>query len=185
MDITCPVCHEKDKIQKTTAIRRNGVVRQSTSGTAGGVAITPDGFAPVVGSTNLSSVAVSDLARLLAPPDQPKEEKYTAYGVVALELIGLIMFFGGICSGMQDSSGYIMSVIGFALMIIGIFVARDEDHKVKLKEYAAKNAENRSIWQRKMSIYDRCYYCYRCDISFDPETGEHRPLLQSWQLLNQ
>jgi len=181
MSNVCPVCKKDDQIKKIAAIRMEGASNGVFVGSTGGITVSGGKLGTTTGMAALSGRTVTDLARVLPPPAEPKVEKPSSPLIALLCIVGAIMELIGFVT-LSTNSGVALFIGGILLFIIAAAIGFNIQ-STKKEEYALKNKKARDAWKKQMEIYNRLYYCSRDYISFDPDTGEYRPLMETWQLL--
>jgi hypothetical protein len=183
MTACCPKCVKDDAIQKVSSVYSNGVSSGSFSGPSGGIVNVGKEWGFVGGHTTLSGSSMSDLARLLAPPEQPKPPSSNGFGCLwvfpALLYIGFFVFLfsipGLIVSGEKGPTVMVLgALIGGCIGVWQVGKqneARIERDRLKDEEEKAKWDVAMLSWQTKKSLWDNAYYCFRDDIVFDPNSG--------------
>jgi hypothetical protein len=169
----CPVCQKDDQIKKIAAIHMEGGSTGAFVGPMGGITILGGKLGITSGMTSLSGHSVTDLAQFLSPPEEPKE--YSSKILVPLCIIGIAMLLYGFVTGIGLAIGGILLLIIAAA--IGFYKQSSD-----MNEYSFRNKTEVDTWKKHMEIYNRLFYCSRDYISFDPNTGEYRPLMETWQL---
>ena len=95
--LICPVCQRDDLIQKVTAIVSSGTFTGSFIGPTSSIGQTGDTLSTGFGITSVSGSTQSNLAKQLASPPKPKENRYDQNCMSALFWFGAI--FGGLILG--------------------------------------------------------------------------------------
>ena len=187
----CPECGKDDQIQKLSVIYSSGQSSGTFSGPAGGVAYVDGKWGSISGYSTLTGTSMSELARLLSPPPEPKEGRGLGYWVFPLLLIPFGMLLYG-CIGTYLSTMFIIRpsgstlegagrlifplvlVISLGLIFAGVIVFRgiNKFSKNKRREQDKYYAEKKPLWDRAMSKWRRLYFCFRDGIVFDHLTNE-------------
>ena len=153
MTIVCPQCTKSDMIQKVSAVYRGGKAYGSYGG-------------------NISFAGTSQtlLSEKLAPPVRPR---YRGSGMEQLVSFGAIAILTVITNSIlaPQFGGSNCLTIYFSLIIAVIIWAGYFWWK-KL----TFDSEQRPIWDRKMEVWNRLYYCARDDCAFDPINQRTMPV---------
>jgi hypothetical protein len=185
MNPTCPIDNKDDAIQKVSAVVASGQSSGTFSGPTGGIVSYDGKTGSVAGHTTLSGSSTSQLAFLLAPPPEPKEESYSC-------LLTILAWFMIIAGGAElyvyvanfllsgEFHGVLGGIFGFILFIIFVVMVWGglkilKARKVHINKEREKLQQNIPIWESAMRKWDRLYYCHKHDIAFDPENGETCP----------
>jgi hypothetical protein len=169
-------------IQKISAIRTEGISSGHFAGPSGGIAYVGGKWGGVGGYTTLSGTTATRLAELLPPPRQPTKDKPTAAMGTIIMLVGLALMPVLCISAGNESGQWLAFIIGGGVFVAGLFIAQKSAAAAK-PALDAKYARDLAAWQQQVQLYERIYYCHRDGISFDPETGQHRPLMETWKLI--
>jgi len=189
MAIVCPRCNKDDTIQRISAIVQSGRAEGTFSGPTAGAVYVEGKWGASGSYTTLSGYTISELAKLLAAPPEPR--KPSGFGWMSLP-IGCIGFIGGyllgavlalpgfFISGMGNPSvpvawqiiGFceviIAAIVGYGLVIVFIRHKARERLKVDEARYVAEKLK----WNAAIQRWNRMYYCHRDGIAFDPDTSE-------------
>jgi len=201
--IRCPICNSSDMITKVSASYSSGISTGSYSGSAISF-ITPlsskESSSVAYTPVRMSGYNISDLSKRLAPPSKPGG--YSTGGclqvfLVFLGLFGtsaisvilpLIFTYIGIFASRDippnevSVSVIVMPIIGFIISIILIIFMwrRIINTNRGINVDAGKNKEKYEsdieTWGNAIQKWDKLYCCFRDDIVFSPETGEHAPV---------
>jgi len=179
----CPVCGQIDQAQNVPAILIQGTSSGVYAGPTSGLTMSGGKLGTSFGTAFVAGTSRTELARVLTPRAKPKEEKIQSAPAILLVIVGSILITVGSCSmGNSNGPGGVLLALGFILAVIGLGIGYTEQSSKK-DEYQKRNAEALAAWEKEMEIYNRLYYCFRDNICYDPETGEFRPLMQTWQLM--
>ena len=74
-------------------------------------------------------------------------------------------------------------VLTGALALIGSLFLMFHWHNKRISENRVLNQVQLKVWEAATEVWSRLYYCFRDDVIFDPEKGEHRPPAQLKELL--
>ena len=163
MAAICPLCQKDDLVKQVTAISAKDF--SSDSG---------------VNST-------TDLPVPLRPPQKPSmmrsimDSVSSAIGCGGIVLGAILACFGLrwllTCDQCGEDIACILIIAGLLILIVGFLLPYFKVKKV--------NAAALVQWKRQMTVYERLYYCFRDSVTFDPETSQYRPLVESRQLFDQ
>lgn len=180
MKTLCPICQENDMIQKVTSIVSSGKSSGIFSGSSFGSVNVQGNRGSTSSFTSLSGTSTTELASKLSKiPKKPSNR--AAFRTGQIWFIRLYCFpYGGflIIGGLvniSDWRGLLMFLGGMIWVILLIYWNKKLiEKRVKLK---IKYKEEMEKWERAKKKHGRLrlYYCYRDDIVFDPENGEHFP----------
>jgi hypothetical protein len=182
LTICCPICGEKDVIQRLSAIVLGGKY----------YSYLQDGPEP----------GVTELSRLLTPPPQP----FLKSGLSPVGWVGLIAFFGFWPAAFLLANWYYFSGGGFtpatsiqilvyfetflrlgfpASLIIFVLViaAMTGYHFYTKKRSEARYALEKPIWDRLMQRWNVSYYCHRDGVVFAIGTDKVFPAQYFQQFL--
>jgi len=197
--IICPKCNKDDSIQKLSAILATGISTGIYSGPSGGY-VTVDGKSTnVSGYSHLTGSSITELAKLVSPPEPPREPVKSMWNRAIAALIVLATYFCviqtllGIAFGVTalilgdnfiDKYGSNPIFIAGELILFGISifilvaVGRISTQKLDKSSEAkyAKAVEEYSVtkpnWDLAMEKWKRSYYCHRDSLVFDSENQE-------------
>jgi hypothetical protein len=192
----CPKCNKDDSIQKLSAILATGISTGSYSGPSGGY-VTVDGKSTnVSGYSHLSGSSVTELAKLVSPPDSPNKPVKSMWGRVIAATIVLVTFFCviqpflGIIFGITafflgdnflEEYGNSPTLILGALVLFGISIVilvlagkistqkLDKSAEIKYQEALGEYSIAKPKWNSAMEKWKRSYYCHRDSLVFDSE----------------
>ena len=155
----CPVCHKDESTQRVQAIVASGTVSGTFSGPSGGLTHSGKEWGTYGGYTTLSGTQKSDLARLLAPPEQPKKPH-------VFSKIDYIFFFITVIFGTILIIPIPIILLGliyqyFAEPVVGDKAIEQTKHEMRLAE-----------WSSAKAYWSTLYYCHRDGIVFDPASNE-------------
>ena len=191
MTTVCPVCGKDEAIQKVSAVVVAGESSGSFSGPTGGLTYVGGKWGAVGGYTVLGGTTTSKLAEFLSPPRQPGQEHINegcTVGCMAAMFLFTSLWFAlvGYVIGTEtgDETLAVIFGIGFAVAFFILamrftvkqIVKRNDKWRIKFEKESAE-------WKKVHALWSNLYYCFRDDVVFDPETGEHRPPAQLKELL--
>lgn len=182
--LTCPNCAASAG-QKLTALCQAGSWSSTSRGVSMGAGHIQGG--PNFGTVGVSasaSVGATSLAQMLAPPPIPIPRSPTSGGLVCI-LIGTVPCGMGVL--FLVSGGEALSVAGIIAVLVGIaFIGLGVHLQREAQSWSGRvtleNQQRRAHWERMMYIWDRLYYCPRCDSVYDPSNRQATPArgLQSY-----
>jgi hypothetical protein len=189
MPTICPECKKDDAIQRLSSVVSSGEASGSFSGPSVGITRVDGKWGTTGGYTTLSGTTMTELARKLTPPSEPRKSKLAgaAYPLLGIGLWGLslIAVLGGaslpviallgssvppIGRPLLCVAGVINVLIGIAMIIGGFLLIRQQGKAAEAAR--ARYEAERQAWEEAMTKYDRSYYCFRDDVVFDAQTGE-------------
>lgn len=160
---TCPVCNKEDSIQRLSAIVASGTSSGTFSGPSGGVTHTGGEVGTYGGYTTLSGTSMSNLARALAFPAEPKFPMvYPPLFFWILVIVSLVV-------------GLVTLGVGLVLFFF-TWVYIVSNYQVILGSYSeeyAKHGKRLAEWKLARAYWSGLYYCHRDGILFDPVSREH------------
>jgi len=158
--LACPNCYLADRVQKVSAIVRAGKWHGDLSGTTLG----PEGEENVV----LQSENISELARLLAPPEKPKQAipswfiriaRYAAIVAIALiaglALVQLAVEWLFSTSQPPQTKLLLWQIASVATIYCLLFFGARAWRNARIRTY-----------KQAMKKWKNSYYCHRCDSIF-------------------
>jgi len=178
----CPKCGQVDQIQKLTAIVSAGTHRTvGTIATYGRTNVYNRDFeytgnAYSSSSTQVNTVARTELTQKLSPPQRPNQPIKPSDDVGTIEIvIGLIISTLILCViAFSIDSWLWMGVSCIAVpAVIGVLIGwltlpksqeREERYQLMMKEYL----EILPQWEKMHKQWEQMYYCYRDDVVFIP-----------------
>ncbi|MEI6166983.1 MAG: hypothetical protein WCS52_07290 [bacterium] len=200
--LLCPVCGKDDKLQKVSAVVSTNQHSSSSVGSSTGVTYDDGDFLVTQAYTSLKGSSISELAKALTPPAEPKkEETYDGlWGCCAGGLRGCLVMvagligvsiFGGL-STLSNGSGGVVALLLIAAAGFVYFKWRNEIRKLLVDWGLTKEPDDAKVrrkaesdydlsirkraWETSMVRWTRSYYCHRDGIVFDPLTNEsYRP----------
>jgi hypothetical protein len=185
--IACPVCGQNDQIQKISAIRSSGTATGSFSGPTGGVTYSNKQRGSFGGYSYMSGSTVTALAKMLEPPRSPSRGEagcianfgismlFVLAGAIIAESMPVIAVPITQSEGREPevaTIGILMLAVGAFLWWLAVRTNRREKAK-KQKVFDEAYTHEKIAWDKVIAKYDRCYYCFRDDQVFDPETSDH------------
>lgn len=171
----CPVCSNSN-VNRLSNIVRSGM----SSGALGAGFGMLGGGASYVGGVAGVSKNATHLAKVLAPPKEPRYD-YNPFPLMALTVGSLIviMVLLVLAQKLGDTAAdTIVLAIGLALAILGAFTIGPVTRKNK-----AKHRQAHIRWQEAMVAYDRLFYCDRCDHVYDHVTRQLRRPESAYDLI--
>jgi hypothetical protein len=180
MSNICPICNKDDAIRKVSAVvsagQSAGVMTGSTIGMA-----SSDGDGSLAGGyTVLSGNTSTLLVKKLAPLAKPAGLSCLIWGLaiypgLILIILGPPALLGAIIPYSMTiynelPTGVLDVVIAIWVILITFFYLRfiKQRHDSKLRKEKYR-------YQIQMELWSRLYYCFRDDIVFDPQSGNHFP----------
>jgi len=183
---SCPHCGNPD-IRKVSAVHSDGSWHEATVGSVGTVGyINHVGTTVSGGITQSKTVGSTALAISLSPPPFPVAQKTSVWtlvgcgGVIAailgLGFFGCVFARAGAPPGSESPDGGTVAFWGLwffvAVIATGLLWRRALDLE---QEYADRFQYDLSVYNQRMPVWDRCYYCPRCDMAFDPVLQRSAP----------
>jgi hypothetical protein len=191
MPLICPIDKKDDFIQSVPALVSGGTVTGSFSGPSGGVAYVDGKYGYTAGSTQLTGTMSSKLAQALAAPNAPREISFwTFVGWSFLTLLSVCIIIGPYFTwrGFKNSvtiykedqdmiftpglklACIFLLALGFH-PLFWIFIPIVKNKIVAKLDYPHRN----QLWRQAYQIWQKLFYCHRCGVVFNPETGESFP----------
>lgn len=180
----CPLC-SSGSIQRVTGV----VASQSQSGMSAGfqsmVGYSPGtGVIGMGGPTGSYVQSSTDLARYLAPPlPIPLFAQKSLAGPITCIAFGLMFSFcGGLCfvrteSKPDPAAGTFWLLVAAGLLGTGCYMLWQAwPNPARIDSLNAPIAANNA---RRYQIWERCYYCPRCDMVWDAATGSRTQTLHA------
>ncbi len=175
-DDACPRCREIDRTQSVRSIVSGGTTKTVSQRTGGAIVFGGDGgVGEAFGTSRSTSTSATLLAKALAPPIKPQTPRAVAVGLVLYAIFPIIIFLccgAVLVSGVPGTTKYpvVTSLMAIAAMAVclGILVALF---------FAAQRVmpaadERHEQWRRQVVVWPTLYYCWRCDLVYDPTTGK-------------
>ena len=195
IDSNCPQCLKNDQSKLVSVIVSYGKTKGSFSGPTGGVAYSDGKLIQMSGWTSLHGYTISDLARILEQPPEPKKKGGLGLWWIATLPVWFISCAGPIwCmvglaafaalfsnSGTTESrlklEGMMPNMVGliiggslaFIVGLIILFLISTYDrrlNKTHQKEYLVE----KTAWDRAVEYWKSLYFCERDGIVFDQIT---------------
>ena len=159
----CPICKRDDSIQRLSALVASGTASGTFSGSSGRITHSGNEAGTYGGYTTLSGTSMSNLARSLTLPNEPKlPTVYTPADTVFLSILTLV---GGIAT---LGLGFIAAILSLLVVAsTGPIVIGD-----RKKEYA-KYTKSLVEWKLAKEYWLSLYYCHKDGIAFDPSNNEY------------
>ncbi|MBO0778292.1 MAG: hypothetical protein J2P37_05635 [Ktedonobacteraceae bacterium] len=167
----CPQCQSMDQAQKISAIYNAGTT------------ITPHYSTTMAGSTPIPMVrhrvGHTYLSRMLRPPMPTRKFLWKAtlpflIILFVVEAAIVVAFNSDISIGGINSRLFFVPAL-VVVVVISLLFAR----KFRMKWQNSLTSEI----QPKRQIWDRLFYCHRCDLVFDPDTQQSVPPARMGELL--
>lgn len=190
MNNICPVCQKDDVIQRVQVAVQAGQSSGAFSGPSGGVTYSNGRSGTFTGYSSLSGSTSTDLARLLAPPPEPRK---TGLGFIfwfsaivtglwfAVTLPNMLISLVGLFQGLLNGNAnniflafvwggipFIGCVLPLSVMTTLIFISQNR----KRIQADIRYASEKPAWDRAMQKWFRLYFCFRDGIVFDPENSK-------------
>ena len=165
--LACRVCGNTTA-QKVSAVCQSGSWSGGSSSLSVGAIHLRHGDIPMSAVTATRSSGASEIARRLMPPARPR---FVAswVGSVLVAMFGLVAVL--IAAG---TSGAAWATAAAALTgLVWFFVLRAEGDGEA--EGQARHQAALAQWEHAMRIWDRLFYCSRCDHVYDPQGGAAAP----------
>ncbi len=175
-DFVCPVCKQIDQMKKVSVVYNAGISSGSYAGATAGIVA---GRGVMVGHSQLSGIAQTNLSQRLTPPSPPARPRgrgclatagiivSAVIGAIPLQILVAILFIPHKPLSADDVSTItIMSVIVClcAITVMGIMVVT----RPKIRAQKAEYARGVQRWYEAMANWERLYYCERDDVVFYP-----------------
>lgn len=175
MPIVCPVCERNDNIAKFSAIVM-------------GIGTEPyyDTYREVH-TTREVTTRLAKMVESVKPPDSPTVvhpeggECGCIIGTIAILIslagIGLLLFppvegDPDVDIGLAYLFYSLMVLVG--LLVAGlVFVVERHRSPKRKREAAERYARVKQAWEFASARWPRMYYCHRCGVAFDSDTGEY------------
>lgn len=173
MNFNCPHCHQTDLAQKISKIYYSGISHSQDADSHfdfdsnGTISIN------ISVKIQLSEQGQAYLQQKFVPPAKPKvpTEEYLKYTVaIAVVPFAFMMISGELAGSMAH-----LVFPGFPLAAIILFIVylcRLALELIILKRPRVTYQQRLKKWYRDCLIWERLYYCHRCDIVYDPERPE-------------
>jgi hypothetical protein len=152
MPIICPNCEKDDAIQKISAVVVGGQSSGTFYGPTAGVAYAGGKLGFAGGYTTLYGRNVSEIAKLLAAPIEPKAPP-EGRGSTIIGIGVLLGFLALICNDDISDLGYLLGFFAVVIFAVGIWLMFDARKK---REFANRQ---KPLWNTAMRIWDGLYYC--------------------------
>ena len=167
MPIQCPLCEKDDLIQKVSSV----VAQGTTSGWVGAGSMT----------------SMTEIARTLAPPKEPRPKDYINYmvGIVLISL-GVMIVSGFGIMGLTLLGDLDLGSLGYGIYCLwcGLPILLGSATSSILRALVDRSRRNdrmrvareKALWRDAMAKWERLYYCARDDIVFDPSDRTWAPV---------
>ena len=196
----CPKCKKDDSIQKLSAILATGISTGSYSGSSGGY-VTVDGKSRnVSGYSHLSGSSITELAKLVSPPDSPNKPVKSMWTLMFTALIVLVTYFCVVQPCILSLS-YGVAVLALGenflneygnnpILLLGAFVLfgvsisipvltgiisyrkLNKSAETKYEKALEEYSVARPNWDFAMEKWNISYYCHRDSLVFDSESQD-------------
>ena len=163
----CPQCTQTDQALRAESVysAQTGVT-DSRSATVGAVI----GAGPIIAGTRSHTTHVTDLARKLAPPPDPKRASLLNFGIIALFIIGVVTARIGEY-GLRSSNpssdrelGAVVMAVGVGLIALALLAVFLRRRRSQLRYVAY-----RRVWPASMQVWKSAIVCLRCyGVFFQP-----------------
>jgi hypothetical protein len=161
----CPICKRDDSIQRLSAIVASGTASGTFSGPSGGITHSGNETGTYGGYTTLSGTSMSNLARSLSLPNDPKFP--TIYTPVETAFLSILILVAGIVT---LGLGFIVAILSLLVVVSrGPIVIGDP------KQEIAKYTKNLVDLRLAKDYWLSLYYCHKDGIVFDPSKNEYCP----------
>jgi hypothetical protein len=154
-----------DMVQKVSGVLGAGTIEtHGSSDMCGAALVSKDYSIPLVGSATNHVDSRSQLARELAPPNEPEKspilDPVVMVGVGGGVLIGLLCACYGIVTWSALGVQALTSGIVLIVVVAGVVPIRAAAQKKYNEQHAA--------WSYDMDVWNKLYYCQRDDGVFLP-----------------
>jgi len=191
MSIVCPIDKKDDAIQSVPGVISNGVSWADLSGPSGGVTFIDGKTGYTAGSSHLSGTISSNLAQSLSSPIPPNEPKFwSLVGWSVVFFFSSVTIVGPFFVWKAFKNNFIQDIekqkitfpTDFSILsgfLLYIFVIPHLWPFIPIWQKSLRSRldfDNR--YKKWLDIYknwQKLYYCHRCNVVFNPETGEHFP----------
>ena len=165
--LACRVCGNT-AAQKVSAVCQSGAWSGGSSSLSVGAIHLRHGDIPMSAVTATRSSGASEIARLLMPPVRPRFVASWA-GSILVAITGLVAVLIAASMG-----GPLWATTAAALAgLLWFFVLRAEGGTEATGQ--ARHHAALAQWEHAMRIWDRLFYCSRCDHVYDPQDGVAAP----------
>jgi hypothetical protein len=164
MNLACPIDNKDDSIQKVSAVVSSGQSTGTFSGPTGGIVSVDGKSGGVSGYTTLRGGSTSQLATLLAPPQEPaKPHGFGRWWFI----LWIVPYVAGGVAGATSNSALLAFIVGFLILILLLWA-----QKVFKDNSTVNYANEKPQWDKAILKWNRLYYCHKHDIVFDPDNGK-------------
>ena len=177
----CPICSEKDALQKLSAIVLSGQSSGRFSGPTGGVTYTGGKLGVVGGYSSLEGRITNELIKLLMAPSEPTKKGGLGFlrwlGLWYLIWAILFVFGGGLSNdgtSLETWRAYLFIFLFGLSLFLTYQIGKNIDRDMKKKNEKAYEKE-KALWDEAIARWGRSYYCFRDHVVFDSETGARVP----------
>jgi hypothetical protein len=183
MSIICPICQKDDAIRKVSTVSSAG----HSTGTFSGPTVGVDSYGgdwPLAGGyTTLSGSVSTLLAQKLSPPAEPKGLSCIIWGLAIYPGFPIIVAIPGAIVLVPLTSlvpqfpnlETVFSIVAIIWLIISIPLTTFFYFRYIKRHHDAKLAREKHRYQIQKDFWDNLYYCFRDDVVFNPQSGEHFP----------
>lgn len=178
----CAECHSAD-VQRVSAVFSGGTWSSESQTAALGLGHAGGTWGVGVATAGTMSAGSTQLATLLAPPEEPKNDwpgvlTFTVLlGAVTLILVFCVAVFWVSAGGVPDELAITTTVAVLITAFMGFIAGAAMSEKDRW--YATAHPE----WRAKMARWMRLVYCARCGNVSDPETRAKASVQQVAALL--
>lgn len=200
MAVLCPLDQKDDSVQKLSALFTAGQSIGTYQGTSYGTAYVNGKPTTVTSSSSGNTYSTTSLAASVAPPTPP-------VAVTLLQLMGWsLLFYLSACliiapyfvwkrlkvwvssdTSIQKQiftplfSFYCVIALLFGWALFWAVLLIPLLNRIRMHEDLARRIE---LYQESVHKWDQLFYCHRCDIIFDPVSGNHFRRNQLYTYLN-
>jgi hypothetical protein len=175
MNTQCPICNSDKHTVKISGIVSTGTTRGTFRGPTTVATYSSNGnLKPSIGITQLTGTTSTDLAKILSPyaPPKPPSGKSCLWWGFFIFVVGFIVFYLGRepFIGTTNMAGIFLTELILFSVYFSILFILNKKEKSKQKEIYDREYPR---YLQYIDIWERCYYCQKDDIVFDPINGEN------------
>lgn len=178
--LACPVCGNQ-ATQKVTAICESGTWTTQARGYTAMIGSDGQGHTLMAGGPTItSSLSQTGLANRLMPPPRPVAPGFSlglALLMIALGIGSLVALVSGIANYWDIATLFIALVLCGAAVVVGYAEARRAARDQQLLLLLLP------LWESARVMWNRTFYCGRCDHAYDPQTRAYVPAGEMRRLL--